>query len=218
MLKTAHWKCHRRQDTLLQGLTVLLNPTLHPRQLKAAPPISRPSPTSTQVHENCSPAGSATYLHADSFLKEPSRGPWHSHGNSTCPPTPAAWKHTNHPSSQCMGTATGTEKVFPATFQWKLLPGAGLPQHRTQATKSLQEGSDLLISTKSSSMITVLNILMSMNLCCKSNNTLTLLLRHFVFCGQPPPFPRDVNFPRSSFHATRDLKAPPTWQRPIRLS
>lgn len=109
-------------------------------------------------------------------------------------------------------------QVFPAIFQWKLLPGAGLPQHRTQATKSLQEGSDLLISTKSSPMITVLNILMSMNLCCKQNNTLTLLLKHFVFCGQPRPFPQDVNFLRSSFHATRDLKALPTWQRPIRLS
>lgn len=96
-------------------------------------------------------------------------------------------------------------QVFPATFQWKLLP----------ATKSLQEGSDLLISTESSSIITVSNILMNMNLCCKSHNTLTLLLRHFVFYGQPPLFPRDVNFPRSSFHAIRGLKAPPTWQRPI---
>lgn len=39
-------------------------------------------------------------------------------------------------------------QVFPTTFQWKLLPAAGLVQHRTQATKSLQEGSDL-ISTES---------------------------------------------------------------------
>lgn len=106
-------------------------------------------------------------------------------------------------------------QVFPATFQWKLLLGSGLPQHRTPATKSLQEGSDLLISIESSSMTNILNILMSMNLCYKSNNILTLLLRHFVFCGQPPPFPWDVNFPRSRFHVTRGLKAPPTWQRPI---
>lgn len=40
-----------------------------------------------------------------------------------------------------MGTATGMKtEAFPATFQWKLLPGAALPQQRTQATKSLQEG------------------------------------------------------------------------------
>lgn len=72
-----HWECHKRQDTLLQGVTVLLKPTSHHRQLKAALPISWPSPTSTQVHENCSPTGSATQLHADSLLQEPSRGPGH---------------------------------------------------------------------------------------------------------------------------------------------
>lgn len=200
-LKTAHWECHRRQDTLLQGVTVLLKPTPHPRQLEAALPISWTSPTSTQVHQNCSPAGSATHLHcskspAEAQDTDMAAAPAPQHlqpGNTPTTPADSVW------NSHCYW-----DRGFPNHIPMEVAPRRWTATAQNTSYKKPSGGvrppDQHWVLTSSpylyaSLMPTILNILMSMNWCCKSNNTLTLLLIHFVFCRTATTIPLGHKFP-----------------------